>query len=319
VDADTFRSRLYEIVGETDASRVAQALSSPRRTSAWINRLRYSGDDPTLLARIGCDLTPVGLDGVYSAVPAHRDTVMRSSEAADGLVYPTNPSSVLAARALDALPGEEVLDLAAAPGGKTLQLAAMMQNRGRIAAVEAIKPRFYRMRANLERCGVTIAEFYLADGRTIGRKVPQRFARVLLDAPCSSEARIRLDDPRTFAHWSPRKIRECARKQRALIASAYAALAPGGVLVYSTCSFAPEENELVIARLLERTNDAEIEALPPDLLAAVPSLSRRPGLTRWEDRDLDPRLSRALRILPDETWDGFFVCRIRKTSGAHAT
>ena len=87
---------------------------------------------------------------------------------ASGAAYPTNPSSVLAARALAVQPDQEVLDLAAAPGGKTLQLAMAMANRGRIAAVEAVKGRFHRMRANLDRCGVTCAEFYL-DGRALDR------------------------------------------------------------------------------------------------------------------------------------------------------
>jgi 16S rRNA C967 or C1407 C5-methylase (RsmB/RsmF family) len=309
-----FRSRLFEIVGK-DAERVLAALEAPRRAGLWVNHLRFRDDPLRLLAELGCDVLPVpALPDVYTIAPSERDALTHSRLAAEGLVYPTNPSSVFAARCLEASPGEEILDLAAAPGGKTLQLAAAMQNSGRIAAVEPVKARFHRMRANFARCGIENAELYLTDGRRVGSKVPARFHRVLLDAPCSSEARVRLDDVASYRHWSPRKIKECAHKQRGLLASACAALAPGGVLVYCTCTFAPEENELVIAQALRHVPDLSVDELPAALVAAVPASGRRSGLIEWNGERLDTRLSRAMRVLPDDTWDGFFVCRLRKAS-----
>ena len=150
---------------------------------------------------------------------------------------------------------------------------------------------------------MTNVALYQADGRGIGRKVPQRFHRVLLDAPCSSEARIRLDDPASYAHWKPRKVKETSRKQRGLIRSAYQALKPGGELVYCTCAFSPEENELVVDHLLR--SEPAAEPLP----SAVPGL---PGLTRWNGRTLDPRIDACRRVIPDGLFDGFFIARIRK-------
>lgn len=99
-----------------------------------------------------------------------------------------------------------MLDLAAAPGGKTLQMAAMMQDRGRIAAVEAVRTRMFKLQANLRRHGPTIVKTYLTDGRTVGRKTPERFDRVLLDSPCSSEARFQRADPGSWRHWSLCKL-----------------------------------------------------------------------------------------------------------------
>ncbi|SVE03259.1 uncharacterized protein METZ01_LOCUS456113, partial [marine metagenome] len=180
--------------------------------------------------------------------------------AREGRVYIQSPSSLVPVDVLDPQPGEEILDLAAAPGGKTVHLAARMHNEGRIGAVESVKGRFHRLRRNLDRCGVTIADTYLADGAGVGRKVPERFHRVLLDAPCSSEGRFSAHDPESMSFWSLQKIREMTRKQKKLSISAVQALKPGGVLVYCTCTLAPEENEAIIDDLLNRFGDVlEVE------------------------------------------------------------
>ena len=232
---------------------------------------------------------------------------MHREDAVAGDLYPINPSSVAAVRCLAPEPEQEVLDLAAAPGGKTLLLAAMMKNTGRIAAVEPVKKRFHRLRANMQRCGVSNVQYYLADGRGVGHKVPERFDRVLLDAPCSSESRIRLEDPDSYRHWKLRKIKECSRKQRSLLRSAYQALKPGGRLLYCTCAFAPEENELVVQQLLTAEPAAE---LLPLTLPEEPCIQH--GLCEWRGERLDPAIDRCRRILPDSLWDGFFVCLMRK-------
>ncbi len=290
--------RLEEIYDKRLAAAIEASMAAPKRTVYWINSLK---PQPPLAG----DTALEGVEGCF--LTRDRERLMAAEASSAGSYYPTNPSSVVAARALDARRDEEVLDLAAAPGGKTLQLAAAMGNTGRIAAVEPVTGRFHRLRANLERCGVTSADFYLADGRAIGAKVPGRFDRVLLDAPCSSEARIRLDSPASYGHWKLRKIRECARKQQRLLLSAFEALKPGGRLLYSTCAFAPEENERVVTYLLTRRPEADVLAL--ELPAVVPV---REGLTSWQGRALDDRLSRARRVLPDEVWDGFFLCLLTK-------
>lgn len=296
---EALEGRLVTIYGEAPARKIVLSMTQPKRETYWVNSLKpacpLAGHEP-LDGLPGCFLAPVG----------DRDSLMRAGATQEGCLYPLNPSSVLAARVLAPEPEEEVLDLAAAPGGKTLQMAALMENTGRIAAVEPVKARFHRMRANLARCGVVNVQFYQADGRGVGRKVPGRFDRVLLDAPCSSESRIRLDDPSTYAHWKPRKVRECARKQRALILSAFHALRPGGRLLYCTCSFAPEENELVVAHLLREAPEADVL---PIALPAAPAVA---ALESWEGAPLDERIGLARRILPDDVWDGFFLCLLRR-------
>lgn len=225
----------------------------------------------------------------------------------EGRLYIQNLASMLAPLALDPQPGETVLDLAAAPGGKATQMAALMGNDGRLSVVEAIKPRFFRLKANLDQQGVTIARSFLMDGRLVGRKCPQMFDRILLDAPCSSEARFTRLNPQSWAHWSPRKVKETARKQKGLIAAAWAALKPGGTLVYCTCSLSPEENELIVQGLLLKYGaQVVIERWRP-LLENI-----QDGLTFWQGKELSGELADTLRILPDGLMDGFYLAKIRK-------
>ena len=153
-------------------------------------------------------------------------------------------------------------------------------------------------------------DFYLSDGRGVGRKVGERFDAVLLDAPCSSEARFRLDDPASYAHWKLRKIKEVARKQKSLLRSAFTALKPGGRLIYCTCAFAPEENEIPLDYLVRREPAAKLESV------SVVCPQFIPGLTRWRAKVLHSDLQRAARVLPDDLWDGLFICKIVKRDQA---
>lgn len=247
------------------------------------------------------------LPEAYLVPSDRREVVVNSAACLAGRLYIQDLSSMLAVHVLEPQEGEEILDLAAAPGGKTSYIAARMNNQGRIAAVEVVPQRLYKLVANLKRLGVTIAQTYLTDGRAVGRKTPGRFDRVLLDAPCSSEARFDPRDPTTWSYWCLRKISECARKQKGLLFSALEAVRPGGTVLYCTCSFAPEENEGVVDHVLRQWNGTvsvePIEISLPNVL---------PGLTAWQDREFDPSLRFACRILPTHEMQGFFFCRLRK-------
>jgi 16S rRNA C967 or C1407 C5-methylase (RsmB/RsmF family) len=183
-----------------------------------------------------------------------------------------------------------------------------MENRGELAAVELVRSRFFKLRANLQAQGATNVRTFLKDGETVWRHRPAYFDRVLLDAPCSTEGRFHTADPETHAYWSPRKIREMARKQHRLLFSAVQALRVGGVLVYATCAFAPEENEAVLDDTLGRFGAAlHVEPLGLDLDNMVPPLPS------WEGRTFAADLSAARRVLPTPTMEGFFVAKLRKT------
>ncbi len=224
-------------------------------------------------------------------------------------MYVQNLASMVPPLALAPEPGERILDLAAAPGSKTLQMAALMGNTGEIAAVEVVRDRFFRLHANAKAAGATSVRTFLQDGTRVDRYRPEHFDRVLLDAPCSTEGRFRADDAETTRYWSERKVREMQHKQERLLVSAVGALREGGVLVYSTCSLAPEENEAVLDRVLTHFEGAlEAEPLP----VAVPEFM--PALDAWEGTAFTHALPEARRLLPDGTFEAFFVARFRKVA-----
>ena len=300
-DAESFIENLHAVYGAVAAQAIVAQLGQESAHAFWVNPLREVRDIRSLLPAGSQPVT--GLAEVWQ-VP--RDSGLTSADAAvNGDIYVQNPSSTFAARVLEPRCDEEILDLAAAPGGKTICIAGMMRNTGRLAAVEPVKGRFHRLRANVARCGVTNVEFYQRDGRGVGRAVGERFDRVLLDAPCSSEARMRWFAPASYQHWSVRKVRESQRKQKSLLRSAYAALKPGGRLVYCTCSFSVQENELVVQHLLDRT-DARVEPI------SLHPGNRIAGVTAFNGRSLAEDLVHTLRIVPDSVWDGFYIAALRK-------
>jgi len=304
-----FIERLRAIIPPERWEDVWRALHTPKAVGARVNSLRAEGG-PRLFEKLknaGLEVHPLeGLPGGFWVPAGQKSALSHTPEAENGEIYIQNPSSQWVGQLVDARPEMEVLDLAAAPGSKTTQLAALMDNRGYLAAVEPIKGRYFRLQDNLRRMGVRNCRTFLADGRSIGHKVPERFDRVLLDAPCSSEGRISALDADSYAHWSPRKIKEQSRKQRGLIMSAWRALKPGGTLIYATCSFAPEENERTVAHLLKKHPEAEL--LPIEL----PFDNWQPGLSEWQGKPFPEAMALTRRILPTELFDGFFVARIKK-------
>lgn len=306
---EVFLQRLNTIVPEPQRQAVLASFSLAKPTGFRVNTLKTGIETvATELTQQGFTLTPAEFyQAAFSLPQQQKRALTETGSFARGDIYIQNFSSMMPVLLLDPQPGETVLDLAAAPGGKTTLMAAMMQNQGWLSAVEPVKARFFRLKRNLEQQGVNIAHTYLMDGRAVGNKTPQRFDRILLDAPCSSEARFTTLDPSSWAHWNLNKVRETSKKQKRLLLSAVQALKPGGRLLYCTCSFSPEENERIVDYVLKRHAD-ELEVLP----MAVPWATIQPGLTQWKDKNLDDRLVHAVRILPDENFDGFFMCLLVK-------
>lgn len=197
---------------------------------------------------------------------------------------------------------EHVLDACAAPGSKTTQLAALMNNRGTVVANDVDHQRIKALKFNVEKTGAVNVVITNYD---LHRFPDVKFDLIFLDAPCSSEGTVR-KDPGVFRWWAPRHIYSTAGRQKRMIVKAFDMLVDGGVLVYSTCTFAPEENEAVVHSLLQQ-RDAVVEPVELDQFCFAPAI------TSWRGEEFDPRVKNSVRVFPHENdTGGFFLARIRK-------
>jgi len=228
--------------------------------------------------------------------------ILKSDLVSGGLLYAQGLQSLLPVLVLDPRPNQRVLDLCAAPGSKTSQIAMHMNNEGTLKANEPILSRLYRLKSVLDLTGAK-AQISSTDGRRL-KEHQALFDRILVDVPCSSEGRFINNEPNSFAYWSVRKIKEMSHKQKGILLNASRLLSPGGVLVYSTCTFAPEENEEVVDWFL-RKSDGHFELVP----IQMEGVKTYPCLTQWQKRTYDPRIKDAARIWPDERMEGFFIAK----------
>ena len=150
-------------------------------------------------------------------------------------------------------------------------------------------------------------------GETLWKKFPEYFDRTLVDVPCTMEGRIQCDDPKTYEDWSTKKIKQLSMLQKYLLRSAISATKPGGVIVYSTCTLEPEENEEVIDWVLKREKGAiEIEKI------TIPGLELKSGISAW-NKPFDPQITNTARIIPSGQMEGFFIAKIRKLTSTLPT
>ena len=226
----------------------------------------------------------------------------------EGRVFVQNISSMVPVINLKPQNGDKILDLCAAPGAKTTQIASLAP-QAEVVAVEKIRTRYYKLMANLKLQGADKVEDLLLDGIWVRKKFPEHFDKVLADVPCSAEGRFLVSNPKTFKYWGERKINEMAHKQRKLLQAAFYALKEEGVLVYSTCTFAPEENEAVVDWFLNKFRE-KVEIMPLDITLG----NAAEGLTRWQDKRFSPSLRFTRRIIPTDTWEGFFVAKFKKVA-----
>lgn len=199
--------------------------------------------------------------------PERKDIAPSGTDQGLSPFYIMDPASVLAARALEVTPGERVLDMCAAPGGKSLILLEALEDMGELIANEISSGRRERLKKVIQQYVPRASRDHVfvqgKDGLRFGISQPGAFDRILLDAPCSGERHL-LESPGELSTWSPKRSENLAKRQYGLLTSALLALKPGGTLLYSTCSISPLENDGVIERLLEKKSDQVELALPDD-------------------------------------------------------
>jgi len=291
-------SRFLEYV--PDVSNFLSKMETKPTQYIRVNTLKISKAD--LVKRLqskGFELKDTALEEVLAVTKAPF-AAGATTEYLLGHYYIQDLSSCMAVEALDVAPHHTVLDLAAAPGGKTTFIAQKMNNGGIIIAFEPNGRRARSMLFNLARCGVYNACIFKVDA-IHANKLKIKFDRVLLDAPCSCEGVIAKDPTRKKSH-TPGDVDYCSTIQQKMVEDAVKTVSPGGVLVYSTCSFAPEENEMVVDQLLQNHHNVTIEPIDYG--------SR--GLTKFGDVIFSDLLKNTRRFYPhlhDTT--GFFIARLR--------
>jgi tRNA (cytosine49-C5)-methyltransferase len=308
---DAFLEKLKRIIPVNQWDKVIKTFAVERPTTFRVNTLKTTG------ASVKEQLEGAGLK--IENLPWYKDAfILRKGRQRDledtdlyekGGIYVQGLSSMIPPLALAPQPGEKVLDLTAAPGSKTTELACLMKNGGSITANDNNPVRLQKLKANLKTQGAgNVSLLEAGDGSLVWKKHMEEFDKVLLDAPCSSEGRFQLEEPATYSYWKEDTNRKMAKDQRRLFKSAVLSLKPGGTLVYSTCTFAPEENEGVLQWALETYGDA---LALEDISIPLPLHTR--GLPAWGDLKFDPAVVKSVRVLPTTDVEGFFVAKLKKT------
>jgi len=207
-----------------------------------------------------------------------------------GLFYLQESSAMAVGEILSPQPGEKILDLAAAPGGKATHLAALMKNTGVLIANEIHPKRVWDLAENLERCGVTNAIITNETPQHLAEHFVEYFDHVLLDAPCSGEGMFRKSMV-ARAEWNPGAPLRCASRQIGILENAARMLKPGGCMVYTTCTFSPEENEGVVGSFLDHHPDFDLK-----IIEEKPGLF--PSKPEWINLPKDHKVNRSVRIWP---------------------
>lgn len=224
-----------------------------------------------------------------------------------GLYYMQEPSAMAASEILSPQPGEKVLDLAAAPGGKTTHLAALMKNTGILVANEIHPRRVWDLAENLERCGVTNAVVTNDSPQHLSEHFGEYFDRIMLDAPCSGEGMFRKSET-ARKEWKPESPHNCSIRQYSILEYTARMVKPGGCIAYTTCTFSTEENEGVIARFLENHSEFDLKII-----------DQKPGLfpskPEWINLPQENKIRRTIHIWPHQSQgEGHFIALLLKNA-----
>lgn len=317
-----FLARMERLLGDEYPAFLA-AFDKPRTPALRVNPLRVEKPNdpavrellPYLTARV-----PYAEGGwYYPDDPDLRPGKHPYHEA--GVYYIQEASAMIPAALCPPLPGERVLDLCAAPGGKATQLAASLRGQGLLVANEIHPGRAAILSGNIERMGIPNAVVLNHDPATLAERFPCFFDKITVDAPCSGEGMFR-KEPQAAEMWSPENVALCAARQADILNAAARMLAPGGTITYSTCTFAPEENEGTVLRFLSEHPDFDtVETENAAILSMLAEGRLDSGRPDWipggEARA--ESISRAIRLFPHHAdGEGHFAVLLRRRVGCDA-
>ena len=293
---ENFFERMSTLLSESELEAFKKEYEKPSYVGVRVNTLKCSVKKLMSLTEVfkAEDVTPFCDQGFYLR---NKDVLSGNHPLHHaGAVYFQEPSAMSAATLLAPEKGDKVLDLCAAPGGKSTQLAAALDGTGLIWSNEIVKSRANILLGNFERVGIKNGVVSNADPESLCTQLEGYFDKVLVDAPCSGEGMIRRD-PKALEEWSVEHTLSCGARQLKILESAKKALKPGGVLVYSTCTFSREENEGVIEAFIADNPDFE-------LMDAGEKFGRK------------TLNGKAIRIYPMDGGEGHFAAKLKKKENA---
>ena len=296
--------RYLKLFGEDQIISFLEGNEQKLKPAIRVNSLRISKD--ALYKRLkskGFELEQVPVVSNAFYVTKAPFSIGATTEYLLGYYYLQSVASMIPSLVLDPTSQDIVVDMCAAPGGKTTHLAQIMNNQGVILALDLNRERMKSLRSNISRCGVKNVIAIRMDAANLTEFHLKNISKILLDAPCSGSGLIPVDPTRKTSR-SFEDIKFCSLMQMKLIKSAINCLERGGELVYSTCSIEPEENEYIINAVLSQF---DVELVDLDIN------SGNPGFTKIFGDELSADLKKARRFYPylHET-EGFFICKLRK-------
>lgn len=249
---EAFKERMKAMLGG-DYSEFLKSYNLPPCRAIRVNTLKISVGDFKPISPFALSEVSWEPDGFYVGGESLGKTVLHAA----GAYYVQEPSAMSAVPELDIKRGERVLDLCAAPGGKGTQIAQYMRGEGVLVLNEPVLPRRDILAQNAERLGVKNAVITCAEPSLLADVFPNYFDKILVDAPCSGEGMFK-KEPNAISEWSPQNVHMCALRQEGILAAADKMLCGGGRLVYSTCTFSPEEDEGQIENFLAAHKDYKL-------------------------------------------------------------
>ena len=294
---DFLRSVLKKQYSDNDLERIYGGYNSKRKVTLRINTIKANVEDvKNKLIAENVDFTAVPWSKEALIINNKNEKELQEMDVYEnGEIYLQSLSSMLPPIIMEPQPNEDILDMAAAPGGKTTQIAAITKNEAHITACELNVIRAERLRYNIEKQGASSVFVMQKDSRTIDDFFS--FDRILLDAPCSGSGTLDFSDENTFKYFSPKLVDKSSKAQLTLLKKALKILKPGKELVYSTCSILSAENEDIVNEAL-KSADAEIVPIEFDGIKTLPVLPTK--------------IEGTVCVCPSSLYEGFFIAKIKK-------
>lgn len=300
---EKFIDELYEMYSPVTVDKILLGMTDDRYLALRVNTIKYSIYDLMKYFRernIKFERVSWYSDALVIKNAKEKD-IQKLDIYEKGYIYFQSLSSMVPPLALNPKKGEKILDMTAAPGSKTTEMAALMENDGEILANELDKIRCERLKYNVQMQGTDIVTVINRRGEKLGDEYVEAFDKVLLDAPCSGEGRFVATKVQTYRGWSEKTVNDLVKLQKKLFESAYKALKHGGVMVYSTCTINRYENEKLLDWALENF-DIQIKNVGLEIKDVIPG----------DNTGINKDVNKAIKILPSKSMEGFFVSLIYK-------